>query len=235
MMTNKNFSPWIYCDLEQWGPLTNEKYLINVKEKNVLYNQEEDISHIYIVKSGRVRLSYFSSEGAEKIYIFALSGGMFGEETCFEPEAQFLHAATIVDCELYCIPKDQFLYHLSQDTALNVQVLSSMAHKIHLLMEHIRRLCFLDARSRVAAVFVDLVHVFGVPTKDGIKVQLPVIQQGIGNLVKASRLTVNQVIGEFEAMGLLEKKQNRWLFYRKANRSIAVSSSCIVISLPLAA
>ena len=139
-MTNKNFSPWIYCDLEQWGPLTNEKYLINVKEKNVLYNQEEDISHIYIVKSGRVRLSYFSSEGAEKIYIFALSGGMFGEETCFEPEAQFLHAATIVDCELYCIPKDQFLYHLSQDTALNVQVLSSMAHKIHLLMEHIRRI-----------------------------------------------------------------------------------------------
>ena len=66
----------------------------------------------------------------------------------------------------------------------------------------------------MAAVFVDLVHVFGVPTKDGIKVQLPVIQQGIGNLVKASRLTVNQVIGEFEAMGLLEKKQNRWIIYK---------------------
>ena len=133
---------------------------------------------------------------------------------CGPGSVSYTHlAATIVDCELYCIPKDQFLYHLSQDTALNVQVLSSMAHKIHLLMEHIRRLCFLDARSRVAAVFVDLVHVFGVPTKDGIKVQLPVIQQGIGNLVKASRLTVNQVIGEFEAMGLLEKKQNRWIIY----------------------
>jgi len=67
VVTNRNFSPWIYCDLAQWGPLTDKKYLINVKEKNVLYNQEEDISHIYIVKSGRVRLSYFSSEGAEKI------------------------------------------------------------------------------------------------------------------------------------------------------------------------
>ena len=32
-------------------------------------------------------------------------------------------------------------------------------------------------------------------------------------MVKASRLTVNQVIGEFEAMGLLEKKQNRWIIY----------------------
>lgn len=30
-------------------------------------------------------------------------------------------------------------------------------------------------------------------------------------------------------------EQDGWLFYRKANRSIAVSSSCIVISLPLAA
>ena len=196
-MTNKNFSPWIYCDLEQWGPLTNEKYRITVNEKIVLYNLEEYISHIYSVKRGRVRLSYFSSEGAEKIYIFALSGGMFGEETCFEPEAQFLHAATIVDCELYCIPKDQFLYHLSQDTALNVQVLSSMAHKIHLLMEHIRRLCFLDARSRVAAVFVDLVHVFGVPTKDGIKVQLPVIQQGIGNSRLWAFWRKNKTVGLF--------------------------------------
>ncbi len=213
MAVYKGFSPWIRCDLNQWGPLLDEKYLIRVKEKNVLYNQEEDISQIYIVKSGRVRLSYFSSEGAEKIYIFGLSGCMFGEETCFAPEAQFLHAATIVDCELYCIPKDHFLLYLSQDTALNAQVLSSMAHKIHVLMEHIRRLCFLGARERVAAVFVDLAYVFGVQTKDGIQIQLPVIQQGIGNLIKTSRLTVNKVIGEFEAMGLLEKTHNRWVIY----------------------
>ena len=64
----ENYSPWIRYDLKEWGPLTDPKYLIRLKGKTVLYNQEEDISNIYIVKSGRVRLSYFTSDGAEKIY-----------------------------------------------------------------------------------------------------------------------------------------------------------------------
>ena len=221
----ENFSPWIRYDLEDWGPLTDSKYLIRLKGKTVLYNQEEDISNIYIVKSGRVRLSYFTSDGAEKIYIFALEGCMFGEETCFEPEAQFLHAATIVDCELYRIPKDEFLSYLSMDIALNTQVLSSMSHKIHVLMEHIRRLCFMTAQQRVAAVFVDLARNFGVPTPAGLRVELPVIQQGIGNLVRASRLTVNQILVKFESNGWLAKKGNRWIIYDlDAIRRIIISS-----------
>ena len=63
----ENYSPWIRYNLEDWGPLTDPKYLIRIKGRTVLYNQEEDISNIYIVKSGRVRLSYFTSDGAEKI------------------------------------------------------------------------------------------------------------------------------------------------------------------------
>lgn len=213
MTVNENYSPWIQCDLKQWGPLTNERYLIQVNKKTIVYDQEEVISRIYILKRGRVRLSYTSQSGTEKIYMFGLPGCMFGEESCFEPEAQFLHAFTITNCQFYCIPKDEFLYALSQDIALNDQVISSMSHKIHVLMEHLRRLCFLSAKSRIAGVFVDLSHVFGVPISNGIRIELPVIQQGIGNLVNVSRLTVSQVINEFKMQGLLEKKHGRWIIY----------------------
>lgn len=212
-MDEANFSPWIQYDLDLWGELVDERYLIRIKGRSVVYNQNDTISHIYVVKSGRVRLSYYSSEGAEKIYLFALTGAMFGEETCFEPTAQFLHAETITDCAFYCIPKDEFLLHLSQNISLNAQVLASMAHKIHILMEHIRRLSFLDSKSRVAAVFVDLCHIFGTPTKDGIRIDLPVIQQGISNLVNASRFTINQVIREFESLGYLRKTKGLWYIY----------------------
>ena len=61
MLANKDFSPWIRYDLHQWSSLLDERYLIRVKGKTVIYNQEEDISQIYIVKSGRVRLSYFTT------------------------------------------------------------------------------------------------------------------------------------------------------------------------------
>lgn len=100
-----------------------------------------------------------------------------------------------------------------------------MSHKIHVLMEHIRRLCFMTAQQRVAAVFVDLARNFGVPTPAGLRVELPVIQQGIGNLVRASRLTVNQILVEFESNGWLAKKGNRWIIYDlDAIRRIIISS-----------
>ena len=182
-MDETDFSPWLRYDLKLWGPLTNARYLTRIKGRSVVYNQNATISHIYVVKSGRVRLSYYSSEGAEKVYLFALTGAMFGEETCFEPTAQFLYAETITDCEFYCIPKDEFLLCLSQDISLSSQVLSSMAHKIHVLMEHIRRLSFLDSKSRVAAVFVDMCPIFGIPTK------------------------------EFEALGYLRKTKGFWYVY----------------------
>ncbi len=80
-MDEANFSPWIQYDLDLWGELVDERYLIRIKGRSVVYNQNDTISHIYVVKSGRVRLSYYSSEGAEKIYLFALTGAMFGEVT----------------------------------------------------------------------------------------------------------------------------------------------------------
>lgn len=209
-----NFSPWIGYDLAQWGALADEKYLVPFKRKTVIYSQEEDTAQVYLVKSGRVRLSYFNSEGSEMIYLFALPGCLFGEETCFEPSAQFLQAVTIVDSEVYCIPKARFLSLLTRNTAVNTQVLTSLSHKIFALMEHIRRLTCLSAKGRVAAVFVDLAQHFGVPTDQGIRIDLPVIQQGIGNLINVSRLTVNQIIGELEYQGIMEKKDRRWMIYQ---------------------
>lgn len=58
-----------------------------------------------------------------------------------------------------------------------------------------------------------MAHNFGTPTSSGLRIELPVIQQGIGNLVRTSRLTVNQILVEFEANGWLAKKGNRWIIY----------------------
>lgn len=201
--------------MEEWETLADERYLVKVKAKNVLYNQDEPNTDIYIVKSGRVRLSYFTSEGAEKIFMFVLEGGMFGEATCFEPTAQYFHAATIVDCELYKIPMEAFLQRLSEDKQMNFRVLEAMSHKIHLLVEQVMRLSFLDAVGRVAAVFVDLEKVFGEQLEDGsIRINLPVVQQGIANLVKTSRLTVGKVLRLLGDEGIVKKRKARFYIYK---------------------
>lgn len=213
MAENPRFPPWIQYDIGQWGALIDPRYLMRFQRKSLIYNQQDKVSAIYILKSGRVRLSYSSNEGEEKIFFLGLPGCMFGEEASFLAEAQVLYAIALVQCEIYCIPKDEFLFLLSQDISLNAKVLSSMSHKVHITMEHIRRLCFLDARQRVAAVFVDLACVFSRPGQTTIQIDIPITQQGLANMVNVSRVTVNQIISEFKVMGLIDKIDGHWMIY----------------------
>ncbi len=210
----RHISPWLQGHCDKLDKIADDRYLIKVSSGNILFVQEESNTDVFIVKSGRVRLSFFTEEGEEKIFMFALPGSMFGEVAAFDSSAQFFQAVTIVPCELYKIPIAVFLDMISGDVALAIAAFESMAYKHHVLVEHIRRVSFLDAKSQIAAVFVDLAHVFGVEDDSGIRIDLPVIQQGIANLIRTSRPTVGKAIREFNRGGIIQKKDNRFYIYK---------------------
>lgn len=207
-------TPWISNDITQWEPLTRKEFLIKVKGGTVVVSQAEVHPNAYIVKSGRVMLSYYTSSGEEKIYMFVKKGGMFGETACFAPTSEFFYASALVNCELYRIPADVLLTCLGRDAALNLRVCKSLANKVHILAEHIARLSFLDAQGRVAAVFVDLAAEYAQAAGASIKIDLPVNQQDIADLVGTSPTTVGKIIRRFEKDKIIEKTGNRFYIYQ---------------------
>lgn len=85
---------------------------------------------------------------------------------------------------------------------------------------------FDDARVRVARTLLQMADLFGRAEGGRVRLDLPVTQQDIANLVKATRLTVGKALREFTAAGWLEKKNGRyWLLDRPALERVAETGS----------
>lgn len=220
------FSPWIQDDLANWAALTRPEYLVRVPGRSILYTQNETSDAVYLMRRGRARMLFFTNEGEEKVLLFLLPGALFGETACLEGTTSLFHAETLTDCELYRIPQDAFLKALAADPAMNERVLRLMAHKNHVLAAQLITTAFDDARVRVARTLLQMADLFGRAEGGRVRLDLPVTQQDIANLVKATRLTVGKALREFTAAGWLEKKNGRyWLLDRPALERVAETGS----------
>ena len=53
-------SPWITLDLEGWAPLTEGRAPVQYRKKAILFHQEDAADAVFIVKSGRLRITSYN-------------------------------------------------------------------------------------------------------------------------------------------------------------------------------
>ena len=143
------YSPWIFEDLKKWEGLTDKKYLINLKKRAVIYEQDDEVSYLYILKKGRVRLLYLAPDGTEHVMLFVLPGGIFGECECIEKRQSLFRAEALSDISLYKVPRFAVLETL-KERKMSLLVMKNMMKKISLLETEFISMSVDDTKIRVA-------------------------------------------------------------------------------------
>lgn len=88
-------SPWISTDLSTWETPLRHGRLRDYQPREQVFRQGEDFSSVYIVESGRVRVSVCHTDGQEKTLYVADTGAMIGESDCIlgQPIQQYRHGS----------------------------------------------------------------------------------------------------------------------------------------------
>ncbi len=68
---------------------------------------------------------------------------------------------------------------------------------------------FYDVPRRIAKRLLELSQEFGVRTKEGIEIQLPMTQRDLANAVGSTREMVNRIMRHYKAAGYLDQKGDR--------------------------
>lgn len=210
-MMKNTFLPWVLEDMACWESFARTKYLTELKGGSVVFGQDERPGAVYIVQRGRVRLLHLSQEGTERVLMFILQGGMFGEVGCLQNRPAFFQAETLTDCLLYRVPEAVFRRALAKDIALNGAVMRQLVRKLGIVSAEVVSTSFEDTRTRVARTLLGAAQQFGKPVAGGIRIELPITQQEMANLVNSTRLTVGEVLRGFAAKGLLKKQKMRYI------------------------
>ena len=188
-----------FCDLPKGSleELEKVKYASAYPQGAVLFVEGQAPRGVYIVCSGRVKLSTTSREGKTLILRIAQAGEVLGLHATVSGRPYELTGETLQPCQLDFIRRDDFLRFLQHhgDACLNAaQHLSQNCQDAY---EMIRSLGLSHSvGEKLARLLLEWAS-DGENTKDGIRIKVSLTHEEIAQLIGTSRETVTRVLSEF--------------------------------------
>lgn len=136
----------------QLDAIVDSMRLVTLHDGDVLFQQHEPASHIFLLATGQIKLSRFASNGTEKIISLIQPGNTFAEAAIFSSHGVYPVGATALgDCSVWMIEVRQYRYELQQSTDACFAVCRQMSERLHQQLADIERLTLHTASSRLVA------------------------------------------------------------------------------------
>lgn len=155
---------------------------------------------VFIIESGRVRISLPGTDGREVTLAHLDGGDCFGEMSMLDGEPRSATVSAVEDTIVLVGTRDDFTRSLKADPELAMRLLVTMSRRLRAANEIIESLSFLDVQGRVARLLLDVAGKEGTQVADGIEVSLPYTRQEMANIVSTSRETLTRVLKNFERL-----------------------------------
>jgi len=205
-INSNHYSPWIRLDISLWGDIIKDHLPIKYKKNTIIYHQNEKLEYIYIVKSGRARITVSDEEGAEKHIFIVEAGSIIGEMDSFLKKPSTTAAIAIVDMEIYRISEDEFWSVICLDKKLNNEIMKSMAMKYNILLQQVSDMSFYESYTRVIRALFHLVNQYGIEVDEGYKIGIKFTHQDIAYLINTSRVNVSNIFSQLTSDGIINRK-----------------------------
>ena len=175
----------------------------------VLFHEGDPGDSLFVVASGAVKVVVPSEDGEEAILATLRRGDFLGELALLDGAPRSASAVALEATEALALPRDQFLALVATEPAIRDALMASLAGELRRLTTHVAELHFLDLTGRLAARLARLAEEHGDRLPDGsVRLDAPLTQSDLAAMIGATRQSVNKLLGEFEADGLLKMERD---------------------------
>lgn len=175
-----------------------------VEKNQPIYFPNEPSSSIFFLKTGRVKISKYNSDGKEIIMAFISPGEVFGEMAYLGEGERTDIALTVEPSYICAINKNDFTQFIEKNPALNLKVTRIIGLKLKSYSERIEDLVFKDAKQRVISFLVKLSVENGKQVGDQVFVKPFLKHQDIADLTACARQTVNDVLTDLREKNIID-------------------------------
>lgn len=179
------------------------------KRKQVVFMPGDPSQQIFLIKSGLVKISKVTEEGKELTLMFLSHGELFGELAVFDSGPRNTMAEAYEDTLVCSMACDAFLQFMLARPQVGLQVTRLIAERRRKLENKIDNLLFRGAHARLAGLFLDLSHDFGVRDSRGIIINLKLTHRELANLIGSTRETVSFALIDLKKENVIETDGKR--------------------------
>ncbi len=132
--------------------------LKSLKNEQLLFQQGEDLTHIYYVYDGAIKLFRSTRNGNEKIIEVVQSGRPFAEGVLFVGAPKYpVSSIAMKTCVLVQIDAKKYLRILQSSTKLCLNMLGHLSHRLHWMVKEIDNQTLHNASFRIVDYFLSQV------------------------------------------------------------------------------
>jgi CRP/FNR family transcriptional regulator, dissimilatory nitrate respiration regulator len=131
--------------------------LINLDTGQMLFHQDQEVKHFYLMLSGKIKFYLSSSDGQEKIIEFMHAGDVFAETIMFMDEPFYpANTAALVSSDVLRIEAGAFKELLLESAETSLIFLSEMSAKLHKFIHEIDAITLQTGTRRLAQYFLQI-------------------------------------------------------------------------------
>ena len=216
----------VFCNMSSATMQTLDaiKFTSVYPKGSVLFVDGEDPRGVFILCSGRAKLTTSSSEGKTLIVKIAEPGEVLGASATILGRPYEVTAETIEPSQLNFIKRDDFLRFLNGHTEACMHTAQQLSEKYQSAQREIRSLGLAQTTSeKLAKLLLDWCNRNGEDTPKGVRLKVLLTHEEIAQMVGTTRETVTRLLSDFKRRKIIEVKGSTVLVLKKSDLEAMVS------------
>jgi CRP/FNR family cyclic AMP-dependent transcriptional regulator len=169
---------------------------------------------LYVIMEGEVKIVLAGSDGQESILVVLGEGDFFGEMALFDSKPRSADAVAVSDTSTCVLHRDVFEQFVREHPEVAFPIFRALTARIRRTTHRLEDVMFLDLPTRVAKKLLQLASKHGVQTPRGVRIDIPISQQELAEMVGATRPRVNEQLRRLSKEGLIEVERQTILLLK---------------------
>lgn len=165
-------------------------------------------TNLYLINTGRVRVTLFSDQGKEVSFIDIAAGGNFGEFSAIDGKPRSANVIALADTTITVVSPSDFLNILQKYPAVCIEILQQLTGVVRGLCERVFEYATLDVSQRIYAQLLRISkeHL----DFDGVaRINNPPTHAELASRVSCTREAVSRELKKMEKVGLIKRLPKR--------------------------
>ncbi len=199
----------LFCNMSDGtvDALDSVKFTGLYPKGSLLFVEGEEPRGVFILCSGRAKLTTSSTEGKTLIVKIAEPGEVLGASATILGKPYEVSAETIEPSQLNFIKREDFLKFLGTHAEACMHTAQQLSEKYHSAQREIRSLGLSQTTSeKLARLILDWCDRGGETTTKGIRLKVLLTHEEIAQMIGTTRETVTRLLSDFKRKKIIDVK-----------------------------
>jgi CRP/FNR family transcriptional regulator len=196
-----------FCDMGEETVKTLDvlKFTGVYPKNSLLFVEGEDPRGIFILCSGRVKLTTSSTDGKRLILKIVEAGEVLGLSAAILDRPYEVTAETIQPSQVNFIKRDDFLKFLATYSEAAIHTAVQLSEKYYLAQKEIRSLGLSHSTGeKVAKLLLDWCDANGEETPKGVRLKVLLTHEEIAQMVGTTRETITRLLSDLKRRKIID-------------------------------